>query len=331
MASTTNSIYSRNNYFSEKMDVEQEKPTGWDTLEELANAAISLADNNITMENIIMKRLEQEDATDVLLNKNTIGNMAEEIIKTCKKESLPTQSDPGNEIVVKKFWTLSFPMEEAVECYCLRTIDDSRIKGECTFLKGGTLDRDYYTALAHELSTRIEGHRGIVITARFDPNIKKTSMAIPLLTIWDLYRMMARLEGIEIDAMLPITINNTPTYHSNTLIIKNKKEHKEVLADIGNTILTIWPRFLEIALGPLGRYMPLELHITVPTADFNKYAHASTRLTDFREEGVHKHITYPGVYNKHRSQHSKTLKTELDHAPGIIPNIREKTTSHKSS
>ena len=67
------------------MDVQQEKPTGWDTLEELANAAISLADNNITMENIIMKRLEQEDATEVLLNKNTIGNMAEEIIKTCKK------------------------------------------------------------------------------------------------------------------------------------------------------------------------------------------------------------------------------------------------------
>ena len=307
------------------MDTEKEKSTGWDTLEELANDAISLADNNITMENIIMKRLEQEDATDVLLNKNTIGNMAEEIIKTCKQETLPTQPDPDNETVVKKFWTLTFPTKEQVECYCLRTIDDSKIKGECTFLAGGTLDRDYYIALAHELSTRIEGHRGIVITARFDPNIKKTSMIVPLLTLWDLYRMLARLEGIEIDAMLPVTINNTPTHHSNTLIIKNKKEHKEILADIGNTILTIWPRFLEIALGPLGRYMPLEIHITIPLTEFNKYAHASTKLTDFREEGVHKHITYPGVYNKHRNQYSKTFKVELDHAPGIIPNIREKT------
>ena len=137
--------------------------------------------------------------------------------------------------------------------------------------------------------------------------------------------MLARMEGIEMEQMLPATKKNTPRHHSNSLIIKIKKDHKGILADIGNTILTIWPRYLEVALGHLGKYMPVEIHITISANEYNKYTHATTKLMDFKENGLHKHITYPGVYNKHRKPSNKALRIILDHAPGITPNIMEKT------
>ena len=311
-------------YISEKMESEPDKPSSWSILVELASSAISNAVNNLTIEANIMKRLDQEDATNLLMDKDTIQNMAKEIITICRSETLPTQTDHDNEIIVKKFWTLNYQENEIVECYCHYSTDKTKIKGECTFLKGGILDGDYYVALAHELTSTLEGHRGLVITTRHDTSIRKQNMIVPLLAIWDLYRMLARMEGIEMEQMLPTTMKNTPTHHSNSLIIKIKKEHKGILADIGNTILTIWPRYLEIALGHLGKYMPVELHINMPATEYNKYTHATTKLMDFKENGLHKHITYPGVYNKHRKPSNKALRIVLDHAPGITPNLMEK-------
>lgn len=96
------------------MESEPDKSSSWSTLEELANSAISNAVNNLTIEANIMKRLDQEDATNLLMDKDIIQDMAKEIITTCRKETLPTQVDQDNEIIVKKFWTLNYKGNEIV-------------------------------------------------------------------------------------------------------------------------------------------------------------------------------------------------------------------------
>ena len=166
-----------------------------------------------------------------------------------------------------------------------------KAKPECGILQGVTRDREYYVALAHEIASKTQEHRGITLTARFDTRVNKTAMIIPLLTLWNLYKTLAKIEGISTEHILPIRVENTPTYHNNSLIINCSKENRDKMADIGNTILTIWPRFLKIALGNLGTYMPLELHICIPKRDYKRYGHASTSLIDFNKEGIHRFVT----------------------------------------
>ena len=148
-------------------------------------------------------------------------------------------------------------------------------------------------------------------------------MIIPLKTICDLCRALSKVEGIEMEHTLPISINNTPSFH-NSIIFRCKQEDKDIMAVIGNTILTIWPRYLEIALGMLGKYIPLEIHICIPKDAYNRYNHASTSLIDFKEEGTHKYITYPGTFYEHRKISSRNLKNLLDLNPGSTPGIAGK-------
>ena len=65
------------------------------------------------------------------------------------------------------------------DCYCSK----KGIPGEkpkCIILSGGVKDREYYTELAHEISTGIPceptEHKGITVTARLDPTLMKECM-----------------------------------------------------------------------------------------------------------------------------------------------------------
>jgi len=84
-------------------------------------------------------------------------------------------------------------------------------------------------------------------------------MNIMKIAIWDLCKAIAKIEDIDMEHILPISVINTPTYHNSNNIMQYNKEHKGKLRDIGNTILCIWPKYLEIVLGHLGKFMPLEL------------------------------------------------------------------------
>ena len=90
---------------------------------------------------------------------------------------------------------------------------------------------------------------------------------------------------------------------------------KEKLADIGNTILSTWPKYIEIVLG---KFMPLDLQIIIPAKDYNKYHHAATRLIDFNEMGLHRYLTFPGIYNNLRRTNLRNLKISYEYAPGVI-------------
>lgn len=81
-------------------------------------------------------------------------------------------------------------------CFCIKE-NDSGIKPECSILQGGSRDRDFYTALAHEINIGVPDHRGFTIIYRFDTVISKKGMLIPLLAMWDLFRILAKIEGIE--------------------------------------------------------------------------------------------------------------------------------------
>ena len=124
---------------------------------------------------------------------------------------------------------------------------------------------------------------------------------MPLLstTLWDLLRILARIEKIGMEQFLPVIPSNDPSTHLHSLCILISNEHTHILADICNTALTIWPGYLEIALGQLGRYMPLELHFTLPATSYNKYWHAATTHSDFNNKGIHTYVTFQGIYNDH--------------------------------
>ena len=298
----------------------------WITLQSLAaSAAKNKQENTLTAE-IIKKRLREEDAINILQNPQVISSLTPEIIRLCRTGTLPTGEDSTNEIKAKHFSTLKFLKQEYVECYCAEK-DDGVLgaKAECSILLGGTADKEYYVALAHEINTGIPDHRGITVIARFDTEVNKNNTHIIMLTLWELYRTLAKLEDINMEQLLPVTVNGTPSFHNNCVILKSNKEHRYILGDIGNTILTIWPRYLEITLGHLGKYMPLEIHICIPRDQYNSYSHASTSLVDFLEEGIHKYITYPGVYNKHRRINYRTYKQCMENTMGIIPDAKDKS------
>ena len=127
--------------------------------------------------------------------------------------------------------------------------------------------------------------------------------------------------------ILPISANHTPTYHNNSIVIRCNKEYRDIMADIGNTILTIWPRYLEIALGKLGKYMPLEMHICIPREAYNRYNHASTSLIDFKDKGTHRYITYPGTFYEHRKISTRNLKIIMETFPGPTADIAGKAST----
>ena len=310
-------------YFSDKMEMEIENHSSEQVWKEIHNLVTTIResdDHNLSRMEIIKRRVKEKDISDKIMKKEMIKDLTEEIINICKSESLPTQNENSAGNSVKHFPTMEFQKIREIKCYCTKE-GVHNAKPECSILKGGAKDMEYYNALAHEIGTGTPEHRGITLTARFDVNINKKSMLIPLMTIWDLYRILAKIEGIEMEHILPISINNSPSYHNNSLIIRCKKEHRDIMSDVGNTILTIWPQYLEIVLGRMGKFMPLELHISVPKEDYNKYSHASTSLMDFQDYCIHKYITYPGIYYEHRKINARGLRMKLEMSPGITPNI----------
>ena len=144
-------------------------------------------------------------------------------------------------------------------------------------------------------------------------------------TLWDFLRILAKAENIQPESLLPIIPNDIPTKHSTALCISLPKPSTHILSDISNTILTIWPAYLHMALGNLGTIMPLELHVVMPASTYSRYWHASTSLCDF-DKGIHTFIAYQGIHNLHRKLTNKALRTTLDIFPSIVPNLKTKAT-----
>ena len=105
-------------------------------------------------------------------------------MKLTKIETLPTSENSINETQVKYFHSLEFQFQESVDCYCKTNGEDIRgAKAESTILRGGTLDREFYMALTHEISVEAKIHRGITLLARFDTDILKKNTHVIMLTL----------------------------------------------------------------------------------------------------------------------------------------------------
>ena len=164
--------------FSEIMEdtqADEEKNSDWEEIRRVAKEAVENRENKELLTEIIKIRLEQPDLSKILLKKDVIQDIMPEILQVCRKETLPTQKEDINEIKVKHFESLRYQEEDLIECYCSKE-GIAGAKPECTILQGGVKDREYYTALAHKIATELSEHRGITITARFDPAINKESM-----------------------------------------------------------------------------------------------------------------------------------------------------------
>ena len=220
--------------------------------------------------------------------------------------------------------TIGFSQPTPVPCHCNERQSHGISYPECSVLQGGNKDAGYYVSLAHFLSLSL-GKRTLTLSLRFDPSIKSSAMPLLSTTLWDLLRILARIEKIGMEQFLPVTPSNDPSTHLHSLCILINNEHTHILADICNTALTIWPGYLEIALGQLGRYMPLELHFTLPATSYNKYWHAATTLSDFDNKGIHTYVTFQGIYNDHRKTSSKLFRSTLDSQPSLVPDLRSKT------
>ena len=164
--------------------------------------------------------------------------------------------DLSSETTTKKFPTFSFPARPEVDCYC----NTGNEKGypECTVLRGGNKDRHFYFSLAHK-TTDFSVKRSLTLFFRFDPSVDKPSMAIIAIQFWDLKRILAKLENIPQEHVLPFIPDNLPTQHIIPLCISLNQNATHTLADITNTVMTIWPSYLNLILSPLGRYTPLEV------------------------------------------------------------------------
>ena len=80
---------------------EKEKKQGWKDIVRFAKDAAEFNEDTQNIIKAIKRRLDQDDATDILKEKNTIENVIPEIIELCKKETLPMQTDTSNEIKVQ--------------------------------------------------------------------------------------------------------------------------------------------------------------------------------------------------------------------------------------
>ena len=244
------------------------------------------------------------------------------VVNLCLESTLPTFTDLSSETIAKKFLTLSFPPRQEVDCYCNAGKDLGH--PECTVLRGGNKDKLFYISLAHKTS-ELSGKRSLNLFFRFDPSVDKPTMAIVAIQFWDLLRILAKLENIPQERVLPFIPDTLPIYHIIPLCISLNPDVIHIIADIINTIMTIWPSYLHLTLSSLGRYTPLEVHATLPGSTHSKYWHSSTLLTDFNEDGVHNYITYQGVFNRHRKPSSRDLNSIFDLNPPLNPNLRDAT------
>ena len=183
------------------------------------------------------------------------------VVNLCLESTLPTFTDLSSEIIAKKFLTLSFPPRQEVDCYCNAGKDFGH--PECTVLRGGNKDRLFYISLAHKTS-ELSGKRSLNLFFRLDPSVDKPTMAIVAIQFWDLLCILAKLENIPQERVLPFIPDTLPTHHIIPLCISLNQDVIHTIADITNTIMTIWPSYLNLILSSLGRYTLLEVHATLP-------------------------------------------------------------------
>ena len=166
----------------------------------------------------------------------------------------------------------------------------------------------------------------MTVLLRFDPSTSKEAMIISCLTLWELIRTLAKLENIDLEHITPYYPDIVRSAHV-TLFVLPINSNKEILVDIANTVLTSWPKLMDITIGFLGKLKPIELHFVVPGSKGNKYWHASAKLSEFDSEGVNKLIAYQGIHNKHRKPTTKHLKAIIEIMNPIIPELSSKASA----
>ena len=83
-------------------------------------------------------------ATQPAPSEKELNEAIQGVMDLCKEATLPSFPDLSSEFVAKKISTLSFPACLEVECYCNIQNENALGYPECTVLRGGTKDRDYY-------------------------------------------------------------------------------------------------------------------------------------------------------------------------------------------
>ena len=276
---------------------------------------------------ITIKSINQDLAELGFLEQAVFPEIAKEIQpelhKICKEYALPTNPGTDSATQAHVFSTLNFHNIKTVDCYCQELELTGAIFADCQVLRGGNLDKTYYIALAHETLT-YTGYRGITVMARFDPRTSREAMNIALLILWDIIRLLAKLEGIDLEHISPIFPLRIRSSHVSMFTLPCTDNHKEILMDVANTVLTIWPRLLEVTAGPMGKYKPVEVHFVFPGKKSNIYWHAGAMITEYDAESINKLIAYQGIHNKHRKPSTKHLKAILDIIQPIIPEINNK-------
>ena len=155
------------------------------------------------------------------------------VVNLCLESTLPTFTDLSSETIAKKFLTLSFPARLDVDCYCNTGKEFGH--PECTVLRGGNKDRLFYISLAHKTS-ELSGKRSLNLFFRFDPSVDKPTMAIEAIQFWDLLRILAKLENIPQERVLPFIPDTLPTHHIIPLCISLNQDAIHIIADITNCL-----------------------------------------------------------------------------------------------
>ena len=118
-----------------------------------------------------------------------------ELRKICKDYALPSNSDDNTAIHARVYSTLTFHKKKYSDCYCKDPDKTGAVFADCQVLRGGNMDKTYYIALTHDSTVR-NLMAGIGVLARFDPSVSKEASTLALLALWDLIRMLAKLENI---------------------------------------------------------------------------------------------------------------------------------------
>ena len=115
--------------------------------------------------------------------------------KICKDYALPSNPDNDTAAQARIYSTLTFYNTKYSDCYCKDPEKTGTVFADCQVLKGGNLDKTYYISLTHECTVK-KAMAGIGVLARFDPSVSKEAWTIALLALWDLIRMLAKLENM---------------------------------------------------------------------------------------------------------------------------------------
>ena len=302
------------------------KAPGWQKLEKIMSSKLGQSGSN---KSTIKTELEGMDIDEILVAEDSIKKIGPELIKASKLSSLAIYEGGQENTVAKILKSMKFKAKTGINCYCTPKEEEIGLEPtslpECSILKGGLADREFYISLSHH--TMIDSNiRTTNLMLRFDPKVDKKMMLYPMLAIWDLFRVLIKAEGIDIERAAPFIPRNTYSAHINIFAIRTDKEDRGKIAEVCNTLLTTWPRAIRIILGYIGIYMPTELHVVMPGDKYSRYWHAGTVLYDHDQEGIHKYQVYQGIFTEHRKISTAQFKTYADIAPAASPGFSDKAT-----